>query len=436
MSAPHQGSREVEQTLRLARDGVERDIARYRVWVFTSGAVLTAGLRVVGLGDLWTPALFFLGALGYALVLRAFVERSGHRLWLAVIALIVDLGTVAGVFHIVHAFDASTGRAGDARFAVYIVAPALLLTLLINVLRSSAACSLVGAVAAPAVFLGTAVPIAGFHPAQVSVSALLVLAGLIGLAASRQARKSLDSFARLQLLRRYLPPAAVERIMREDPDAATALGGRLVTVTLLAADLRGFTAMSEKLSPREVMAQLNAYHAVMIDVIEQHGGAIDKFIGDGTLVVFGLTGGVEEAAASAVTCARAMLAALAGHNEARARAGAPPLRMGIGVHTGPVIAGNLGVPGRRLEFTVIGDAVNTASRLEGETKTCGSPVIVSAATALLLPDTRALRELAPVSLRGKEDEIRVYGLAGGEGARGGEVGARSESPGRASGGRS
>ena len=169
--------------------------------------------------------------------------------------------------------------------------------------------------------------------------------------------------------------------------------------------------MSENLPPTEVMAQLNAYHGAMIDVIERHGGAIDKFIGDGTLVVFGLDGPAEAAAASAVACAGAMLEALAKHNEQRAAAGTSPLAMGIGVHTGPVIAGNLGVPGRRLEFTVIGDAVNTVSRLEGQTKASGTPVIVSGETAALLPSMRPLRELSPVSLRGKEKVMRVYGLA-------------------------
>jgi adenylate cyclase len=84
--------------------------------------------------------------------------------------------------------------------------------------------------------------------------------------------------------------------------------------------------------------------------------------------------------------------------------------MGIGVHTGPVIAGNLGVPGRRLEFTVIGDAVNTAARLEGHTKLAGTPVVVSAATAELLPGDGVLRELSPVSLRGREQTTRVFGL--------------------------
>jgi adenylate cyclase len=240
---------------------------------------------------------------------------------------------------------------------------------------------------------------------------MLLLAGLVGVASAVQARKSLDIFARLQLLRRYLAPEAVERVMRGDPDAALSQGGRLVTVTLLAADLRGFTAMSEGLAPADLMAQLNAYHGAMIDVIERHGGVIDKFIGDGTLVVFGLSGTPEAAAAAAVACARDMLEALRAHNAERERVGHTPLRMGIGVHTGSVIAGNLGVPGRRLEFTVIGDAVNTASRLEGETKNAGTPVMISSDTAALLPGSVDLRELPPVSLRGKTQATRVFGLA-------------------------
>jgi adenylate cyclase len=286
----------------------------------------------------------------------------------------------------------------------------MMLVLLINALRTSTATAVTGGLVAVVLYALTVPGIAGFHVEQLPVYVFLVLAGFIGIASARQARKTLDSFARLQLLRRYLPPEAVERVMRDDPDAAIALGGRLVTVTLLAADLRGFTAMSEKLSPLEVMAQLNAYHGAMMDVIERHGGAIDKFIGDGTLVVFGLAGRAEDAAESAVACAGAMLDALVAHNEERAEGGSAPLAMGIGVHTGPVIAGNLGVPGRRLEFTVIGDAVNTVSRLEGETKGSGTPVLVSSATAALLPNTSGLRELSPASLRGKTEAMRVFGL--------------------------
>jgi len=404
------GALEVEQTLRLARDAIEADIARYRIAVFASVVAVQAALLAAGVSDTWVPPLFFLGAVGYAALVRAYLVRVGNPPALAIVTLVADLAIGVSVFHIVHAISWRAGRPYDPTFPTYIAAPAMVLTILINTLRNSVASSIAAAIIAPIAWLATLVPIVGFTAAQIPVAFVLGVAGLVSVAAARQARKNLDRFARLSLLRRYLPAEAVERVMREDPDAALAPGGRLVTVTVLAADLRGFTAMAEKLAPAEVMRQLNGYHGAMSRVIERHGGAIDKFIGDGTLVVFGLTGEAADAATAAVACAAEMLEALAAHNAERAASGAAPLAMGIGVHTGPVVAGNLGTAGGRLEFTVIGDAVNTASRLEGHTKQAGTPVVVSSTTAALLADPSVLRELAPVSLRGKEQVLSVFGL--------------------------
>lgn len=405
------GSAAIEQALRLVADRVERAIARYRIGVFAVVATLTTTLRLVGTGDSWLPPALFACAFVYALLVAAFIARWGNKRWLVPTVLVIDLTTAIAPFLVMQTIGSPAQRATNLTFMIYIVAPALIALLLINSLRNNAAASIFSAVIALVLFLISVPHYAGFHPAQLSIVAIILLSGVIGMAGARQAKSTLDSFARLELLRRYLPPEAVERVMREDPDQAMSLGGRLVTVTLLAADLRGFTAMSEELSPTEVMSQLNAYHGAMIEVIDRHGGAIDKFIGDGTLVVFGLEGEVRSGAAAAVACAKEMLDALAVLNEARVRAKTAPLRIGIGVHTGPVIAGNLGVPGRRLEFTVIGDAVNTASRLEGETKASGCAVIISSATADQLSDTSELRELSPASLRGKASAVRVFGFA-------------------------
>lgn len=410
MPEPNPAAREIEQTLRLAGDAVERDVARYRVWTFAAVVVVTAAMHVVFDADSLIPSSFFVACLVYALVLRAIVTRIGAAPWVPHVALMVDLLTAFGCFYVNGRFEGTSSDNGI--FAGIIAGPGLLLTLSINALRNNRSTSLLGAVAAPAIYLSTVLVSSEFHPAHVPVTMILFLAGLISWAAAAQARKNLDRFARLQLLRRYLQPTAVERVMREDPDAALALGGRLATVTLLASDLRGFTAMSEKLAPKEVVAQLNAYHGAMMAVIERHGGVIDKFIGDGTLVVFGLDAGPEVGATAAVRCAEEMLSALEAHNEERARLGQPPLKMGIGIHTGEVIAGNIGAPGRRLEFTVIGDAVNTASRLEGLTKERGAPALISSATVDLIADRSGVREVAAVSIRGKEREHAVFVLRG------------------------
>jgi adenylate cyclase len=136
-----------------------------------------------------------------------------------------------------------------------------------------------------------------------------------------------------------------------------------VTLTIMATDLRGFTAMSKRFRPEEVVAQLNAYRGAMVEQVDRRGGS---------LVVFGLgTSGSpapDAGAQAAVDCARSMLSAWSALNSARSAAGLERLCMGIGIHTGEVIAGNIGAVSRRLEFTVIGDAVNTAVRLESATK--------------------------------------------------------------------
>jgi adenylate cyclase len=407
---PDQPPRAIDQTLRLARDAVERDIARYRVITFATVMVITGMLYASRLSPVWVPTAFFAVATLYAIGVRAYVSRRGFVRWVAMSSLVVDIWVSVGPFLIIETITPAQA-AQDTTFAAYIVGPALMLAIFINSLRNSIPSAIFAGVAALATYLIAMPGIAGgFHAAEIPIVVMIVLASAIAAIAAMQARRALDDFARLELLRRYLPPEAVERVMREDPDQAIAPGGRQVTVTVLAADLRGFTSMSEKLAPSAVMAQLNAYHATMIDVIERHGGAIDKFIGDGTLVVFGLRAEAKRAAAQAVACARDMVGALERHNAERELAGSPPLAMGIGIHTGPVIAGNLGVPGRRLEFTVIGDTVNTASRLEGQTKGSGCTAIVSSATVDLLDSRDGLRELSPVSLRGREGAVKVWGF--------------------------
>ncbi len=407
-------AQEVEQTLQLARQAAERQIARYRVWIF---GFVFALATFVGLFVLHSRAIDLAIGPGlwglmwiYAIVLKRWVDRRGASERLAYLSIVADLVGVAALFALTPRSPLGT------QVVVHYAVPTFILVLIAHLLRSDGRAAMLGgltsAVLIPLVLLAHE-PLGQF---TLGLSLGGVLVGLIGRATAQQTRRHLETFARLQRLRRYLSPQAVERVMRARPEAALSLGGRLATVTMLAADLRGFTAMSEKLTPDQVVTQLNAYHGTMLAEVHKHGGVLDKFIGDGTLVIFGLPLGLQEAtpdcgAAAAVACARDMLVALDRHNVQRVKDGQVPLRMGLGVHTGPVIAGNIGAPGERLEFTVIGDAVNTASRLEGLTKEAGTPRLISSATVARLDGSSGLRELAPMHAKGKEALLRVFAPA-------------------------
>jgi class 3 adenylate cyclase len=409
-------SEEIEQTLRLEGDQIERQIATFRVWFFVSVVVGSVAMNLVsrqrGLANSWLPALFYCGWLAYAALLRRIVARVGARDGIIYLSLLLDLVAMAWPGIVLPRIGAGfESRELMQMFAAHLTGAGQLVVLAINLLRMHARAALVGAIASVAIVLIVLLPIEGFVPPIGPTILTLLLTAVLGRAAASRARHSLESFARMGLLRRYLPPAAVERVMRERPDAALALGGRLAKVTLLAADLRGFTRMSEKLPPEEVVRQLNDCHGRMLEQIERAGGALDKFMGDGILAIFGfVTDGrpaADAGAGAAVGCARAMLGALAELNEERARAGLPPLVMGIGVHTGEVVAGNIGAPGRRLEFTVIGDAVNTAARLEGLTKEAGCELLVSGA-AVEHAGAEGLAELPPMQVRGRQEPLRVF----------------------------
>ena len=205
---------------------------------------------------------------------------------------------------------------------------------------------------------------------------------------------------------RYVAPAVVEEIL----SGRVRVGGERRTATILFADVRGFTAFSEGRAPEEVVRLLNGYLDAMVSVLVSEGGTIDKFLGDGILASFGVPLSQPDDARRAVRAATRMLERLSEWNGERASRGEPEFEIGIGVHTGEVVAGNVG-SSLKLEYTVIGDAVNTASRIEGLNKELGTRLLVSEATARLLGGEPALRAVGPVEIRGKKLPVSLFTLA-------------------------
>lgn len=215
---------------------------------------------------------------------------------------------------------------------------------------------------------------------------------------------------------RYVSREVARQIL-SGPDAAQ-LGGDSREVTVLFSDVRGYSTLSERLPPERVVALMNEYFGAMSEVIEARGGTVIEFLGDGILVAFGAPGRMPDHATAAVETALAMRARLATLNAAWEEAGVARLwtelglgRLGarIGVHTGLVVAGNLGSP-RRMKYAVIGDTVNVASRVEGLNNALGTDVLFTEATAAQLPaDLRARAEdRGEHLLKGRAHPVRVY----------------------------
>jgi adenylate cyclase len=187
----------------------------------------------------------------------------------------------------------------------------------------------------------------------------------------------------------------------------TSFEGRLEDVTILFADLRDFTPWVERTEPREVVQDLNGYFTEMEAAVRQHRGLVLQFIGDEIEAVFGAPLPAADHADRAVTAAREMRRRLADLNARRAAAGKPPLRNGIGIHTGAVLAGNIG-SAERLTYALVGDAVNLASRIQGLNKELGTDILVSDATRRRLTGEVELDALPAVRVKGKSEEVSVY----------------------------
>ena len=212
-----------------------------------------------------------------------------------------------------------------------------------------------------------------------------------------------------QSFKRYVSAQVVDKIVHSAE--LVNLSGERKTVSILLSDIRGFTALSEQLETEALVKFLNTYFAAMIDIIFEHEGTLDKFMGDAILALFGAPMGHEDDALRAVKAALAMQEKLRELNKFWIKNGKPDIKIGIGISTGEVIVGNIGSE-KRLEYTVIGQDVNYAQRIEQLTKELQADILISEATYEQVKDDVVAEKFGPIAIRGKKDSITVYAIQG------------------------
>lgn len=242
------------------------------------------------------------------------------------------------------------------------------------------------------------------YPPVAAFAALLVGESFRFLVLERSARKMRAMFSS------YLSDKLVARL-EKDPEAAK-LGGDSKEVTVLFTDIKGFTSYSEGHTPQEVVARLNEYLGEMVQVIESFDGTVDKFIGDGIMAYWGAPLEQPDHAELAIACIRAMKQKMKELRVKWDKEGVEPFYIRGGLQSGDVVAGNVGCEGKKMEYTVIGDTVNQAARLEGTAKYYEVTFLVGENTYEKTAATSRYRELDRIRVVGKQNPVRIYELSG------------------------
>ena len=257
---------------------------------------------------------------------------------------------------------------------------------------------------AGALLLGVPASYVAFSRGGYWVDFLLPVAvtSLLGVGADVLAKRRLRD-----ALGRYVSPEVAARVERNPAE----LAGERRQVSILFSDLRGFTTLSERMAPEQMAARLTEYFDAMTAAIFARRGMVNDFIGDAILAVFGAPLDDPEHARHAIESALAMGETLAGLNGRWQAEGLPPLRMGLGIHTGEVFAGNVGRAGK-VKYAVVGDTVNLASRVESLNKELGTTMLVTEAAYLTAGLDLVVNDRGPISVKGREEPVRVYEVVG------------------------
>ena len=213
----------------------------------------------------------------------------------------------------------------------------------------------------------------------------------------------------LKLFIKYVPEQVVKKTLEKSQESI--FEGDLRDVAVLFCDIRGFTPLSEELSPKEVVSFLNEYYQVMTEVVKQHNGSVIQFVGDEIFAAFGAFEFYPDNEANAVFCAMKMMETLPVLNKKYNERFKTEIKIGIGINYGEVVAGNLGSEDR-IRYSVTGDTVNTGKRIESITKDYSNLVLISDSTYQVVKDTIKVKAWDPLFVKGKKDKILVYEVLG------------------------
>jgi len=203
---------------------------------------------------------------------------------------------------------------------------------------------------------------------------------------------------------RYMDPSIADQLLSTGADI---MGGKSIPATVLFSDIRGFTTLTEELGPQGTVMMLNEYFEIMVDCIQKEGGMLDKFIGDAIMAAFGIPLGHDDDEDRAVRASVAMIQRLAEWNVTRVNEGKKPIDIGIGLNSDEVVSGNIGSR-KRMDFTIIGDGVNLAARLESACKQYAARILISEFTFRKLRGTYRTREVDLVVVKGKTKPVSIY----------------------------
>ncbi len=213
----------------------------------------------------------------------------------------------------------------------------------------------------------------------------------------------------LDLFKRYVPEPIVKKALKQDDEEIR--NGELLDAALLFCDIRSFTPIAERLSPNQVVNMLNAYYSIMSEVIKKHNGVINQFVGDEIFVSFGAPVPIPDPEISSVKCALEMIDKLAEIRRNLDHILTEDMAIGVGIHYGSIVAGNLGSDDR-LSYSITGDAVNAAKRIESMTKKIKNAILISEPIYLKTKDIILTKRWGRVRIKGKREKIRIYQVLG------------------------